>query len=272
MADLCVLVNILGYRPSNAKGVKGMNVLIVMAHPERASFNGGLVDAAIESLESEGHSVDLDDLYREGFDPVEGASHYTDRVDDGYFAPLTEQRAHYEGGKLPADVQREIQRLEWADLVVFQFPLWWHAQPAILKGWFDRVLVYGGLYSGSRRYDRGHFRGKTAMCSVTAGSPESAFMPLGRAGDMADWLWPMHASLNYVGFNVLAPQVSYGVQGGGIRYQDEGDFRAHLDRQLSQWAARLPGLLDEAAIPFTGWEDWDQNGILKQTHPMRWRR
>jgi NAD(P)H dehydrogenase (quinone) len=100
--------------------------------------------------------------------------------------------------------------------VIFQFPLWWHAQPAILKGWFDRVLVYGGLYSGSRRYNRGHFRGKKAMLSVTTGSPEQAFMPFGRAGNMVEWLWPTHSSLYYVGFDVLPPQVSYGIQGGGF--------------------------------------------------------
>ena len=163
-----------------------MNVLIVFAHPERKSFNGGLADVAIESLQAVGHTVEINDLYQQEFDPVERAGHYRERVDDTYFAPLTEQRAHYERGVLVPEVQREISRLEWADLVIFQFPLWWHAQPAILKGWFDRVLVYGGLYSGSRRYNRGHFRGKKAMLSVTTGSPEQAFMPFGRAGNIVE--------------------------------------------------------------------------------------
>jgi len=248
-----------------------MNVLIVLAHPERASFNGGLSDVAKQSLQIAGHTVELDDLYQEGFDPVERASHYAERVDEHYFAPLTEQRAHYERSTLASEVQREIGRLDWADLVIFQFPLWWHAQPAILKGWFDRVLVYGGLYSGSRRYNRGHFLGKKALCSVTTGSPEQAFMPFGRAGNMVEWLWPMHSSLYYVGFEVLAPQVSYGIQGGGIRYQDESEFRGQLEGNKTVWADRLSGLLEEPSIPFTGWEDWDQNGILEQTHPMRWR-
>ncbi|AXS82831.1 flavodoxin family protein [Marinobacter sp. Arc7-DN-1] len=141
----------------------------------------------------------------------------------------------------------------------------------MLKGWFDRVLVYGGLYSGSRRYNRGHFRGKTAMCSVTAGSPEQAFMPFGRAGNMVEWLWPMHDSLYYVGFDVLVPQVSYGVQGGGIRYQGEGTFRKQLEQKKAAWAERIPTLSCEPPIPFTGWDDWDEKGVLRQDHPMRWR-
>lgn len=84
-----------------------MNVLIVFAHPERRSFNGGLADVAIESLRAAGHTVELDDLYQEGFDPVECADHYPHRVDDTYFAPLTEQRAHYERGSLAPEVQRK---------------------------------------------------------------------------------------------------------------------------------------------------------------------
>lgn len=88
-----------------------------------------------------------------------------------------------------------------------------------------------GLYSGSRRYNRGHFKGKKAICSVTTGSPEKAFMPFGRAGNMVEWLWPVHSSLYYVGFDVLAPQVSYGIQGGGIRYQHESAFRNQLEQK-----------------------------------------
>lgn len=161
--------------------------------------------------------------------------------------------------------------MEWADLVIFQFPLWWHAQPAILKGWFDRVLVYGGRYTSRMRYDHGYFRGKRAMLSVTVGSPEKAFQPFGRAGDMVAWLWPMHASLYYVGFDVLAPQVSYGIQGGGIRYQEEADIINHLEACKAAWASRLVSLSGERPIPFTGWDDWDDEGVLHQTNPLRWR-
>lgn len=248
-----------------------MNVLIVLAHPERASFNGGLADIAKSCLQDDGHQVDIDDLYGEGFDPVERAEHYTDRVDFDYLSLLNEQRQHYARGMLSADVEREISRLEWADMVIFQFPLWWHAQPAILKGWFDRVFVYGGIYSGSRRYNRGHFQGKRALCSVTTGSPQRSFQPFGRAGNIVEWLWPIHSSLYYVGFDVIAPQISYGVQGGGIQYQDERTFRDQLEQKKVAWADRLARFQSEPLIPFTGWEDWDEDGVLKQDHPARWR-
>lgn len=57
-----------------------MKVLIVYCHPEANSFNGTLKDVAINSFESMGDSVEISDLYGEGFDPVEKAEHYKERV------------------------------------------------------------------------------------------------------------------------------------------------------------------------------------------------
>ncbi|GGY04992.1 NAD(P)H dehydrogenase [Litchfieldella qijiaojingensis] len=248
-----------------------MHALIVYSHPEPRSFNGALKDVAVETLQRLGHSVEVSDLYGEGFDPVERPEHFPERTAPHTFAALTEQRHAYNEGTLPADVQREIARLERADLVILQFPLWWHAQPAMLKGWFDRVMVYGGLYSGSLRYDRGYFRGTRAISSVTTGSPAPAFSRHGRGGDMATLMWPTHCSLYYLGLEVLPPQVTYGVQGGGLSYQAEKSFRAQLEADKANWARRLEGLENETPIPFSGWDDWDENGVLKEEHPLRWR-
>ncbi|MCM3320563.1 NAD(P)H-dependent oxidoreductase, partial [Staphylococcus warneri] len=152
-----------------------------------------------------GHDVEVSDLYADGFDPVEAPRHYPCRANADVFSALVEQRHASTHATLPADVRREIARLEQADLVVFQFPVWWHAAPAMLKGWFDRVFVNGGLYTGSRRYDRGHFRGRRAICSVTTGAPAATFGPGGRSGDIGLLLWPIHYSLHYMGYDVLSP-------------------------------------------------------------------
>lgn len=248
-----------------------MKVLIVHCHPEPRSFNAGLTESAKECLLREGHEVVISDLYREAFDPVEGRHHYPSPAGDDYFQALDEQRHHFEQSTLPSDIEREIARLEWADLVMLQFPLWWHGPPAMLKGWFDRVFVYGGLYTGSRRFDRGQLLGRRAICSVTTGAPEATFSPFGRSGDIATLMWPLHCSLYYVGMSVLAPQLSYGVQGGGLSYQRETAFREHLEAEKSRWSARVTDLDSEDPIPMSGWEDWDAQGILKSEHPLRWR-
>lgn len=101
-----------------------MHALIVFCHPEPHSFNGALKDVAVETLQRQGYRVEVSDLYADGFDPLESPVHYTDRAEPEAFLPLTEQRCAFEGGTLPADVKREIERLERADLVILQFSLW----------------------------------------------------------------------------------------------------------------------------------------------------
>lgn len=248
-----------------------MKVLIVHCHPEPRSFNAALTSTAVETLERDGHEVVVSDLYAEGFEPVEGPARYTTRRDASYFQALDEQRWHDERDDLAADVRREIARLEWADTIILQCPLWWHGVPAMLKGWFDRVFVYGGLYTGSQRFDRGMLRGRRALFSVTTGAPEATFEPLGRSGDMRALMWPLHCSLYYVGLSVLAPHLSYGVQGGGLSYQAETAFREHLKNAKVRWTERLQTLDEALPIPMSGWADWNDDGVLKADHPLRWR-
>ncbi|MES1942073.1 NAD(P)H dehydrogenase (quinone) [Salinisphaera sp. T5B8] len=246
-----------------------MHAHIVFAHPEPASFNGALADTAEQTLADKGHTVTRSDLYGEGFDPVEGPARYDTRADTAYFSALTEQRHAGDQQRRAADIQHEIDRLHAADLVILQFPLWWHAQPAILKGWFDRVFVYGALYTGRMRYDEGVFRGKRAMLSVTTGGPARTFSPYGRGGPIERLLWPTHYSLHYMGFDVLAPFVAHGIQGGGIAYQDRDGFDAHRQGCRQRWTERLQRFATDRPIPFTGWADWN-DGVLADDHPQRW--
>jgi len=180
------------------------------------------------------------------------------------FSPLREQRHAFETDTLPREVSREIARLERADLVVLQFPIWWHSLPAMLKGWFDRVFVNGGVYTSSMRYERGCFRGRRALCSVTTGAPEAAFGAGARGGEVERILWSTHYSLHYLGFEVLPPFVAFGIQGHGFSYTDEDVNRRRLDSYRESWKERLAGLDQDSPIGFPGWEDWDEMGRTKR--------
>jgi NAD(P)H dehydrogenase (quinone) len=244
-----------------------MQALIVLAHPNPNSFNAALAHIAATQLRTKGHSAEVLDLYAEGFDPVEAADHYRAPQDAVTFSPLAEQRHAARNGTLPPDVSRHITALERADLVMLQFPLWWHAQPAILKGWFDRVFVSGGLYTSGMRYDRGYFKGKRAMLSVTTGGPEPAFRPGGRGGDIGALLYPIQYSLYYLGFSVLPPFVTHGVQGHGYRYRDDGDDATARQKALDDLGIRVGTIADSLTGPdqleplqFPGWADWDAQG------------
>lgn len=48
------------------------NIFIVFCHPDKDSLNGAMVDAAIETMEKNGHVVTVSDLYKMNFDPILG--------------------------------------------------------------------------------------------------------------------------------------------------------------------------------------------------------
>jgi len=237
-----------------------MHALIVHCHPEPSSFNASLTNIAVETLRRSGYTVEVSDLYAESFDPVEKAEHYVNRENRACFSPLVEQRHACTSGTLPPDVKREISRLERADVVIIQFPLWWHTQPAMLKGWFDRVFVSGGLYTSSMRYDRGYFSGKRVMCSVTTGAPEGTFGPQSRGGNIEALLWPIHYSLYYMGFSVLPPFMAFGIQSHDFQHKDATEFSVKLGDDKAQWSARLEGINCLKPLSFPGWGDWDKDG------------
>ena len=188
-----------------------MNVLIVYAHPEPRSFNGAMRDLAVETLNGAGHRVVVSDLYALGFNPVLGLDDFPDRHADG--TPLNiaqEQTRGYEAGSLASDIRAEQDKIRQADLVIFQFPLWWFAMPAILKGWADRVFARGFAYVAGRKYDTGLLRGRRAMVVVTTGTSADTYAPDGIDGDILNVLWPIHNGLfRYTGFDVLQPFVAY---------------------------------------------------------------
>ncbi|WP_108658233.1 NAD(P)H-dependent oxidoreductase [Acuticoccus kandeliae] len=234
---------------------------IVVGHPNSQSFNGHLARTMRDALVERGWSVTTSDLSAMGFDPAEGAHQYPDRDPEAEYNVQREQRLAAEAERLPPDVRAEIARLEAADLLIMQFPLWWFGPPAILKGWFDRVFVYGHVYTSQMRHDRGYFKGKRAMLSVTCGGPEETFAVDGRNGDIDVLLWPLHFSLSYVGYTVLEPQVFYGVQ-AEMRHRSVEGLQALLAGQASDAGERMRHLDTVPAMKFAGWDDWE-NGRLK---------
>ncbi|RXJ88999.1 NADPH quinone oxidoreductase [Arcobacter sp. CECT 8983] len=243
-----------------------MNVLIVYCHPEPTSFNSTLKDTAKETFEADGHCVEISDLYAQGFDPVEKEEHYShNRIEKDRFDLLSEQRNAYMTDSLPKEIKKEIQKIEWCDLLIFQFPLWWHQQPAILKGWFDRVFVSGGLYTSTMRYDKGYFKGKKAICSVTSGAPVTTFTKNGRGGESIEVLLrSMNFSLHYMGFTVLPPYLFGEIQNKDYTYMQPDDFTSHLKESINKWEDYLQNIHQVEPLSFCGWNDWDNNGMERK--------
>jgi NAD(P)H dehydrogenase (quinone) len=203
-----------------------VNALIVYAHPEPKSFNGATKDVAVETLRNAGHEVVVSDLYAMRFKAVVGPDDFNgERADPDFLRIATEQTKAHETGTLAPDIVAEQEKLRRADLVIFQFPIWWFGMPAILKGWADRVFARGFAYIAGRKYDTGMFRGKTAMIAATTGTSADTYAPDGIDGDILTVLWPVHNGLlRYSGFDVLPPFVAY--MPGRIR---QSEREAYLD-------------------------------------------
>ncbi len=105
-----------------------MRVLVLYAHPVETSFHASLHGRVIKGLQAAGHMVDDCDLYAEGFNPVLSRA----------------ERLNYHNtavNRVP--VASYVERLQRAEALVLCFPVWCFGLPAILKGWFDRVLMPG---------------------------------------------------------------------------------------------------------------------------------
>jgi len=105
-----------------------MKILYVYCHPLPESFHAAIRQEALAGLDEAGHTVDLCDLYAEKFDPVMGPQ---------------ERRDYHDTAKNQSRVADYVRRLREAQALICQFPVWSFGPPAMLKGWFDRLMMPG---------------------------------------------------------------------------------------------------------------------------------
>lgn len=237
-----------------------MHVLIVFAHPEPTSFTAALKDRAVEALTRAGHTVEVSDLYGEAFNPVAGRHDFSTVANPERFHYQSEQEAAARSGAFAPDIRREQERVRAADVLVLQFPLWWGGTPAILKGWFDRVLAYGFAYVDGRRFDTGIFKGRRALFSVTTGGTPERFSEEGVYGEISRVLYPTERLLlEYMGFDVSPPFVAYAAP-----RSDDAQRQAYLET----WEERI---LEAVSIPIER-DDQDVIDTLAAVGPAAWGR
>ena len=233
-----------------------MNCLIVYAHPEPCSFNAALKDRAVRELEGLGHAVVVSDLYRMAWDPTLGPADFeAGRANADYLDLSREQEHAHAHRSARADVMAEQAKVAAADLVLFQFPVWWFSMPAILKGWVDRVFSRGFAYSAGRKYESGHFKGKRAMLCLTTGTASTLYDAHGIDGDLHHVLWPIHNGiLGYTGFSVLPPYAAW---------MPARVTPAEREATLDGYAECLRHLDQAEPLFFHPWSDYDETQRLK---------
>jgi NAD(P)H dehydrogenase (quinone) len=183
-----------------------VNVLIVYAHPNNESFNAAMKNTAVETLAESSVTVRVSDLYAMQFKATADQRDFL-----GHQQPFNYMRAQQAAAKgevsFAPDIMAEQEKLFWAELVIFQFPIWWRSMPAIMKGYVDRIFAYGLMYGPGAR----GLAGRTAMLSVTVGSPIAPGTETEENRWLADTLSPIHEGiLRYVGFDVVEPFAVWG--------------------------------------------------------------
>ena len=220
-----------------------MRILIVYAHPEPLSFNAALKNLAVRVLTEAGHEVQVSDLYAMKFDAAGGPADFLELEDPTFFRYQREQIRATAANLFVPQLRAEMDKLVWADLVIFQFPLWWFSLPAILKGWVDRVFAMGFSYNIGQSYEKGIFRGKRAMLSFTTGGPASTYGPDGKNGNIDELLRHVqYGMLHFIGMDVLPPFIAY----GSTRVTPE-----QRAAYLAEYHARLLSIDSTAPIDFS---------------------
>jgi NAD(P)H dehydrogenase (quinone) len=170
-----------------------MKVLVIYAHPNPLSFNHALQETVAAALGEAGHEVRVKDLYAER-------------------PKVTLDAEDFQGilsGKVPEDIRREQAEVEWAEGLVFVYPVWWFSMPAILKGWIDRVFQNGFAFEIGPEGPRGLLRHRKALIFTTTGGLEEAYA---RGNGRELLLRPMtDGTLRFCGIGEVDAKVFYGV-------------------------------------------------------------
>jgi putative NADPH-quinone reductase len=129
-------------------------VLVILGHPATNSFCGALANSYSEGAKAAGNEVQFISLGRLSFDPI---------LHNGY---NTIQ-------ELELDLVAAKEAITWAQHIVFVYPIWWGAMPALLKGFIDRIFLPGFAFKyreGSQFWDR-LLSGRSAHLLVTMDTP-----------------------------------------------------------------------------------------------------
>lgn len=218
-----------------------MNVLIVYAHDEPSSFTAAMKNVALEALGNQGHQVVVSDLYGQGFNPVSQKWDFVATTGGHYNYMLEQRHAARLDMAFSPDILGEIQKLRAAELVLFAAPIWWLSVPAIMKGWFDRVLAMGVAWDGGHLHDKGLMRGRQAMLICAAGGPHEYYTEQGGyKTTTAQMLHSInHGTLGLCGFDVHEPFVAMNVLGlgseGRAKLLEDLRFRLQHLADSPQW-------------------------------------
>lgn len=185
------------------------NIAVILGHPDTQSYCAALARAYAESARAAGAAVREINLSELTFDPV---------LWHGYREVQT----------LEPDLVAAQETIRWADQLVFAYPTWWGAVPALLKGFIDRTFLPGFAFryrENSKLWDR-LLSGRSARLLVTMDTPHWYYRFVARQ--------PGHQMMRrtILGFSGVKP----------VRISTFGPVRGSGEQTRDQWLTRARSL------------------------------
>lgn len=185
------------------------NILIINGNPDPQSFCAALFETYRKAAIGSGAEVRSIDLSQIHFDPI---------LRYGY-----RERTELEPELLEAQ-----ELIRWADHLVFVYPTWWGAMPAVLKGFIDRVFLPGFAFkyrNNSQLWDK-LLTGKTAHLLVTMDTPS----------------WYNRWIYKHAGHNVMKRNILHFCGIKPVRITEIGPVKPSTEELRSKWLHRVKKL------------------------------
>ncbi len=196
-----------------------MHVLIIIDHPNPASFTHAAAQSFAEGAKAAGHSTERADLHAEGFNPL-----------------WTMGDIDADGPQdVPKDVAREQVRVARADAICLAFPLFWWGMPSMTKGWMDRVFSWGWAYDQLDDRDGSLLRPRTGLLLVPAGARSDGMERAGLTAAL-EKIW-IEETFGFFGLSPRRLELLHGAKGSASRRAALLDRAHELGRTLPDPAA-----------------------------------
>lgn len=130
------------------------------------------------------------------------------------------------------DVEREQRRLVEADIIIFEYPVFWYSWPSLLHRYVEEVFLHG--FSHGSTGDK--LKGKKLVISFTTGAPESAYTKEGMGITIDDLQLPTKATCNLTQMEYAGAVYTCGVSYGN---RTNASLIARQESLCREHAARL---------------------------------
>lgn len=139
--------------------------------------------------------------------------------------------------ELGYEVDKEIEKYKWADVIIYQNPINWFGVPWILKKYFDEIFKKDIFFTSNSKYDSsGLFSNKRYMFSLTSVSKESDFTETDGFFDLRnidDIYISQHKMHQFCGMKKMETFCAYDVMRNFHTERELDRLRFHLNKYFN---------------------------------------